>query len=128
MTYHAIRAMDSTERKRLMDEGRRAFNRGEFYESHELWEEVWDVIDDPDRLWVQGMIQIATGLHKLSRDRPDVCRTLLTKALAKLADAPPALDGFDLARLRADAEAVLAAIARQEKVDPRSVLLRSAAS
>ncbi len=112
-----------------MEEGRRAFNRGEFYEAHEFWESVWDVIDDPERRWVQGMIQITTGLHKLSRDRPDVCRTLLTKALGKLtADppAPPALWGYDLAHLRDSATRVLAALERREPCDPRGVKLRSA--
>ncbi len=95
--------MDSAERARLMSEGRAAFNRGEYYEAHEFWEEVWNEIDDPDRRWVQGLIQVATGLHKLTRDQPAVARTLLDKALAKLADAPAMLDGFDLARLRSDA-------------------------
>ena len=94
--------MDRDERLRLMNEGQRAFNRGEFYEAHEFWEEVWNEIDDPERQWVQGMIQIATGLHKLTRDRPDVCRTLLVKALAKLEGASE-LDGYDLPRLREDA-------------------------
>jgi predicted metal-dependent hydrolase len=110
--------MDRDERLRLMNEGQRAFNRGEFYEAHEFWEEVWNEIDDPERQWVQGMIQIATGLHKLTRDRPDVCRTLLVKALAKLEGASE-LDGYDLPRLREDAAALLAAIDRREKPDPR---------
>ncbi len=117
------RLMDADERHRLMEEGRRAFNRGEFYESHEFWEEVWDVIDDPDRTWVQGMIQLATGLHKLQRDRPDVCRTLFAKALAKLADAPATLDGYDLGKLRTDATAVQAAVERGERPDPLAVKL-----
>jgi predicted metal-dependent hydrolase len=113
--------MDAAERRHLMDEGRAAFNRGEFYEAHEHWEAVWDELDQPERRWVQAMIQIATGLHKLARHRPDVCRTLLGKALAKLEDAPAALDGFDLARLTAEASRVLAALERGERPDPASV-------
>lgn len=109
-----------------MAEGRAAFNRGEFYEAHEFWEEVWDELGGPERLWVQGMIQIATGLHKLARDQRATCRTLLAKALAKLADAPDALDGFDLARMRAEARAVDEALARGELPDPRSVRLAKA--
>ncbi len=115
--------MEDDERDKLMEEGRRAFNRGEFYEAHEFWESVWDEIDDPERRWVQGMIQITTGLHKLSRERPDVCRTLLTKALAKLTvdpAAPAVLYGYDLARLRDEARAVLAGTIS----DPHTIKLR----
>ncbi len=112
--------------QRLMDDGRAAFNRGEHYEAHELWEEVWNVIDDPARTWVQGMIQVATGLHKLQRFRSDVCLTLIDKALGKLAEVSPSLYGFDLAALVADARRVKAAIERGERPDPASVVLRLA--
>ncbi|HJZ87058.1 MAG TPA: DUF309 domain-containing protein [Polyangia bacterium] len=119
--------MDAAERRTLMDQGRQAFLAGQFYEAHELWEAVWDVIDDPDRTWIQGLIQIATGLHKLSRGRSDVTVTLFKKALKKLFDAPPALDGMDLDLVRADAAAVLAAIERGERPLPSQVRLRSRA-
>jgi predicted metal-dependent hydrolase len=120
--------MDADERRRLMAEGRAAFNRGEFYEAHEFWEEVWNEVDEPERLWIQGMIQIATGLHKLGRDQRATCRTLLAKAFAKLEGAPDALDGFDLLRMRTEARAVDTALARGESADPRSVKLAKAVS
>jgi predicted metal-dependent hydrolase len=115
--------MDADERRRLMAEGRAAFNRGEFYEAHEHWEDVWNEVDEPERLWIQGMIQIASGLHKLQREQRATCRTLLAKAFTKLADAPDALYGFDLARLEIEARAVDEALARGEAADPRSVKL-----
>ncbi len=114
--------MDAEERRRLMEAGRAAFNRGEFYEAHEFWEEVWDQLDDPDRTWVQGLIQVATGLHKLGRDRPDICRRLLDRALAKLQNAPVTLEGFDLEELRADAKRVLSAVERGDR--PAAVSVR----
>jgi len=106
-----------------MAEGRDAFRRGEFFEAHEFWEAVWDEADDPERTWIQGMIQVATGLHKLERGRSDVTATLFKKALAKLADAPAALDGMDLATLRSDAAAVLAAVGRGERPGVAAVRL-----
>ncbi len=104
-----------------MNLGRDAFNRGEFYEAHEFWEEVWNEIDNPERRFVQGMIQIATGLHKLTRDRPDVCRTLLEKALTKLEGAPDTLFGFDLAQLQKDASEVLQKIALRQPAIAQTV-------
>jgi predicted metal-dependent hydrolase len=115
--------MDREQRRELMAAGRGAFNRGEFFEAHEFWEEVWDVADDPDRTWIQGLIQVATGLHKLAHGRPDVCRTLLHKALAKLHDVPGALDGLAAGRLRDQAAELLAALERREKRDPRAIQL-----
>ena len=44
--------MDEAERQRLMEAGRAAFNRGEFYEAHEHWEDVWNEVDDPERTWI----------------------------------------------------------------------------
>jgi predicted metal-dependent hydrolase len=88
------------EHSRLLEEGRLAFNRGEFYEAHEFWEEVWNVIDDPERTFVQGLIQAATGLHKLERQQLTPARTLLAKALAKLAEAPADFAGLAVGALR----------------------------
>jgi predicted metal-dependent hydrolase len=118
-----IESLTPDERLRLMKAGRAAFNRGEFYEAHEHWEDVWNVIDEPERTWVQGLIQIATGLHKLQRELPSVCATLLRKALVKLADAPERLDGLEVLRLRRDAERILAEIERGERPNPALVRL-----
>ena len=62
-----------------------AFNRGEYFLAHELWEEVWREVDDDERrLYVQGLIQIAAGLHHLQQDRPGPGAGLLRKGLEKL--------------------------------------------
>jgi predicted metal-dependent hydrolase len=118
--------MEQAERREHMDAGRDAFRRGEFYEAHEHWEAVWDEADDAERPWLQGLIQIATGLHKVSQGRSDVGLRLLRSALGKLAGAPPALDGLDLGRLIADAGAAADALARGERIQPQSVCLRDA--
>jgi len=73
---------DDSER---LEPGRAAFNRGEYFLAHELWEEVWREADDADRrLHLQGLIQIAGGLHHLQRRRPGPAAGLLRKGLEKL--------------------------------------------
>ena len=109
-----------------MEEGRAAFNRGEFYEAHEFWEDVWNEIDDPERTWVQGMIQVATGLHKVSGDKRGPARTLLEKALTKLQNVPDAFAGFDLLTMRREAHAALQVLLEGKLPDARSVKLRKA--
>ncbi len=68
-----------------LEPGRAAFNRGEYFLAHELWEEVWRQVDDAERrLHVQGLIQIAAGLHHLQRHRAGPAAGLLRKGLEKL--------------------------------------------
>jgi|SRR5580693_6917795 predicted metal-dependent hydrolase len=65
--------------------GRAAFNRGEYFLAHELWEEVWrEMTDAEQRRCVQGLIQIAAGLHHLQQRRARPAAGLLRKGLAKL--------------------------------------------
>jgi hypothetical protein len=73
---------DDSER---LEPGRAAFNRGEYFLAHELWEEVWRQLDDAERrLYVQGLIQIAAGLHHLQRHRAAPAAGLLRKGLERL--------------------------------------------
>jgi predicted metal-dependent hydrolase len=114
------------EHQRLLEEGRRAFNRGEFYEAHEFWEEVWNVIDDPERTWIQGLIQAATGLHKLQREQFTPARTLFAKALEKLKSASVSSFGFEVGKLRDQVAATDAALVRGERPDPNAIKLGKA--
>ena len=38
------------------------FNRGEFFEAHEVWESIWMEEFGPDRKFYQGLIQAAVAL------------------------------------------------------------------
>ena len=72
--------------------GRAAFNRGEFFAAHELWEDVWRELAGDERLLVQGLIQIAAGLHHLERGQTHAAARVLARGVSKLATwtaAPP---------------------------------------
>jgi len=68
--------------------GRDAFNRGEFFEAHEHWEDVWREFPVAERAGLQGLIQIAAGLHHLRESRPGPALKLLDKGLVKLRARP----------------------------------------
>jgi len=72
---------------RSLEEGIALFNRRQFFEAHEVWEDGWRVADGPDRLLLHGLIQVAAGFHKLQCGQPGGCATLLSKAVLKLASA-----------------------------------------
>ena len=67
-----------------LGEGRTAFNQGEFFLAHEIWEEVWHQITGPERTAVQGLIQVAAGCHHLRGGRRGPAAALLEKGAAKL--------------------------------------------
>lgn len=75
--------LTETGRNRLA-QGRAAFNRGEYFQAHELWEEAWRELDGVQRTVVQGLIQIAAGLHHLQQQRPRPAAELLRKGQTKL--------------------------------------------
>jgi predicted metal-dependent hydrolase len=79
-------------------QGQIAFNRGEFFVAHERWEEVWLELKGPERLAVQGLIQIAAGLHHLKEGRGEPAARLLTKGTTKL--SPDGATTELLAKLR----------------------------
>ncbi len=81
-----------TERARnQLAQGRAAFNRRQYFEAHELWEEAWRELDGRERTLVQGLIQIAAGLHHLHHQRPRPATELLRKGVAKLSSDVVAL-------------------------------------
>ena len=68
-----------------LEPGRAAFNRGDYFLAHELWEEVWrEVGDAQQRIFLQGLIQLAAGLHHLQQRRAGPASGLLRKGLEKV--------------------------------------------
>src|SRR3954452_25350057 len=39
------------------------FNRGDFFEAHEVWEDLWRDTAGPDRRFFQGLIQAAVAVY-----------------------------------------------------------------
>lgn len=55
--------MDTPEYDPLYLQGIAHFNVCEFFESHEVWEELWTDDHGPSRKFYQGLIQVAVALH-----------------------------------------------------------------
>ena len=89
------------ERKRLFWEGIEFFNRGEFYESHESWEEIWRSTTPEPRGLFQGLVQVAAAMHQfLDLKRVETApRRTLAKARGHLEPLAPVSHGLDLAAL-----------------------------
>lgn len=92
--------MTPHQRRRFQD-GIDLFNRREYWEAHEAWEEVWQACPEESRIFFQGIIQAAAAYHLiLVRKRFTGARNNITKSLSKLDLFPGQFLGLDLDFLR----------------------------
>ena len=97
--------------------GIRLFNEGQYFDCHEVLEEIWTPERGPRRLFLQSLIHVAVGLYHHERSNRVGAERQLRKALRKLAPYLPAYEGVDTARLHADARACLDRVLRGDPVE-----------
>lgn len=83
----------------FLREGIFFFNSGRYFEAHEAWEDLWRPARGPLRLYYQGLVQAAVGMHHLSRRNINGARAQLGKSLSKLEQYPERFCGIDNAGL-----------------------------
>ncbi|MGH9702109.1 MAG: DUF309 domain-containing protein [Candidatus Acidiferrales bacterium] len=76
--------MDPLTKDRLFRKGLEAFNSEQFFAAHEHWEEVWLKTPNPEKMFLQGLIQVAAAFHHYTRANSLGCRNLLHEGLLKL--------------------------------------------
>ena len=92
--------MEPHHKDRLFHKGLEAFNSGHFYEAHEHWEEVWLHTLDPEKMFLQGLIQVAAAFHHYSRANRQGTENLLRAGLTKVERFPHRHGGLELEPLR----------------------------
>jgi uncharacterized protein len=75
------------------------FNAGEYFEQHEVLEELWRAEPGPIRELYQGILQVGVGCYHLQRGNHHGAVTLLDRGLARLATVAPDASGIDVAGL-----------------------------
>ncbi|MBZ5503021.1 MAG: DUF309 domain-containing protein [Acidobacteriia bacterium] len=81
------------------------FNAHKFFEAHEAWEELWLLEPEPEKTFLQGLIQLAAAFHHYRRGNSRGAKSLLAAGLAKLERFPSRHRGLALEELRAQAAA-----------------------
>jgi hypothetical protein len=79
------------------------FNRGEFFDSHEVLEEAWRGEEGEAKLFLQALIHMAVGMYHWERGNRLGAGRQFEKGLRKLARFPPDYAGIDTRRLHRDA-------------------------
>ena len=80
--------------------GLELFDAAEFFEAHEILEDVWRESNGPERLFLQGLIQVAVAFHHHSTGNIVGARSLLKRAERNLTGYPESYLGIELPPLR----------------------------
>jgi predicted metal-dependent hydrolase len=88
--------METAEYDPLYLQGIEHFNVCDFYESHEVWEELWTDHHGPNRKFYQGLIQVAVALHHFGNGNIRGARKLFVGCQAYLDPYRPKHLGLDL--------------------------------
>ena len=109
--------MNDEEKK--FERGVEHFNAGRFFEAHEVWEELWLAAAEPEKTYLQGLIQVAAAFHHHGRGNSRGAASLLAAGIAKLAKCPDAFRGVAIAELRAEAAQWIETLDRSAGSDGR---------
>ncbi len=96
--------MKSSEKEEKFERGLRHFNARDFFEAHEVWEEIWLAEAEPEKTFLQGIIQIAAAFHHYRRGNSDGAETLLAAGIVKIMRFPPDHRGLAIHDLREEAK------------------------
>ena len=95
-------------------EGLQCYEGGEFFLAHEHWEGVWLQSDEPEKTFLQALIQITAAFHHLQRENFAGTASLLRAALRRLDAFPTAYGGIAVEELRVSTRAWLLALDRED--------------
>jgi predicted metal-dependent hydrolase len=93
-----------------IEKGVALFNDREFWHAHEAWEEIWLKATGEEKVFLQGLIQLAAAYHHVQRGTFRGGVRLFDAALRKLEPFSAGYLGIDRA------EAVTAAIEHRERI------------
>jgi uncharacterized protein len=93
-------------------EGLRCYENGEYFEAHEHWESLWLICEEPQKTFLQALIQITAAFHHLQRKNLRGTTSLLRAALRRLDAYPEIFEGIDVAGLRESVRARLVELDR----------------
>lgn len=97
-------------RSGALAEGLRCYRAEEFFLAHEHWEEVWLKAQEPEKTFLQGLIQTAAAFHHLQRGNREGTVSLLRAAMRRLEPLAFCFGGVMVGALREEIGAWLRAL------------------
>lgn len=97
-------------------EGLALFNSARFWEAHEAWERDWLTAEGDQKVFLQGLIQLAAAYHHVQKRTYRGGVRLFDAAAAKLSRVPDEHPGIDRSEVLAVAARHRERIARDEDI------------
>ena len=72
------------------------FNNHEWYEAHDVFEEIWNSVDGDERQVIQGMLQVSVSQFHLSKGNLNGATILLGEGLGRIKTRTKINLGIDL--------------------------------
>lgn len=91
-------------------EGLRCYRAEEFFLAHEHWELVWLRLPEPEKTFLQALIQVAAAFHHLQRGNRQGAESLLRHAQGRMEPLPEVFGGIAVTPLRRQIDERLSAL------------------
>ena len=95
------------------------FNECEFFEAHEVWEELWTEYRGDLREFYQGLIQVAVALHHFGNGNIRGARKVYHSSSRYLERYRPTEQGLDLEALLQQLESCFAQVLASDEEFPK---------
>jgi hypothetical protein len=82
--------------------GLACYGRAEFFLAHEDWESVWLTLEEPEKSFLQALIQMTAAFHHLKSNNSMGAISLLERALWRLERCPECFGGIAVTALCAE--------------------------
>ena len=97
---------ESDKMSELFQRGLDEYDKGDYFEAHEAWEDLWSDYNFPDRKFVQGLIQLSVSFVHLGNGNLIGAKNLLKKCQQKFDDYNGMHREINLSDLKSSIEAV----------------------
>jgi uncharacterized protein len=101
-----------------LEQGIVLFNRGHYFEAHEVWEDLWRATAGPLKVCYQGLIQAAVGMHHLSNLNEAGAASQLEKSIRNLESGGTDVADLDIPDLVEQLHGILAAMQTGVAISP----------
>ena len=90
----------------LYNEGKNEFQNGNYFDAHEIWEDLWSDYYLKDRKFIQGLIQLSVSFVHLKNGNMIGAKNLLKKSKEKFLDYEKEHRSINIEMLRAEMDIV----------------------
>jgi len=91
---------EEEKKEQLFFDGLQAYEEKDFFEAHELWEELWSEYYLDDKTFIQGLIQLAVSFVHLGNGNLNGAKSLMKKSADKFSSYSGLHRGINIDKLK----------------------------